>query len=158
MEKKNATKLDQPLFCPKCEHLRNTEVEGKCPVCGEELSSYPNEEPVIRAASRNAHNDDIAGYNRSQNALCFLVIGGIVFIIGLLFIVLALRREFNEISGINVASLAFVISMICLALGAASLVYGAINLILALKTRKQARIDIAIISSWRSEKKEITEE
>ncbi|MDD5884541.1 MAG: hypothetical protein PUC66_00695 [Erysipelotrichaceae bacterium] len=51
---------------------------------------------MISAYSREAHNRDIDGYNRTQNALCYLVIGGIVCLaLGTIFLVRAQKIRFN---------------------------------------------------------------
>ena len=102
-----AEEKKEPRFCEN-EHLVCLNGEEKCPLCGGELSStVPTEDREISAYSREAHNRDIAGYDKSQNALCFVVIGGTVFTIGILFIFLSLQKKFNKIVGINVASFQF---------------------------------------------------
>ncbi|MEE3442959.1 MAG: hypothetical protein VZR77_04010, partial [Candidatus Enteromonas sp.] len=109
---KVAQENKEPRFCEK-EHLVCLNGEEKCPICGVELSStVPTEDREISAYSREAHNRDIAGYDKSQNALCFVVIGGTVFTIGILFIFLSLQKKFNKIVGINVASFQFAICVI----------------------------------------------
>lgn len=110
-------------------------------------TNIPTEEAEIRSYSRVAHNRDTLGYDKSQNALCFVVIGGIVLAIGILFIFLSLQKKRNKIVGINFASLQFVICVSCLAAGAALLTIGIVLLIKALKLRKQAKNEIAYIST-----------
>lgn len=107
----------------------------------------PTEESEIRAYSKEAHNRDILGYDKSQNALCFVVIGGIVLAIGILFIFLSLKKKVNKIVGINVASFQFVICVICLAVGLGLLITGITFLIKALSLRKRAKKEIAYIST-----------
>ena len=110
-------------------------------------TTIPSEENEIRAYSKVAHNRDILAYDKSQNALFFVVIGGIVLIIGILFIFLSLQKRRNKIVGINVASLQFFICVTCLAIGIATLTTGIILLIKALKLKKKANNEIAYIST-----------
>ncbi len=104
------------------------------------VDSIGNEE--ISTYSQAAHKRDIAGYDLSQNALCFEVLGGISLIVGVLFIFLSLKKRRNTIIGINFASLQFVICVICLALGITLLTIGTINLLKSQKIRKSAKKDI----------------
>ena len=103
----------------------------------EEISSY----------SQAAHKRDIAGYDLSQNALCFEVLGGISLIVGILFIFLSLKKRRNSIIGINFASLQFVICVLCLTLGIILLTIGTINLLKSQKIRKDAKKDIDYLAS-----------
>ena len=142
-----AEEKKEPRFCEK-EHLVCLNGETKCPLCGGELSStIPTDEREISAYSREAHNRDIAGYDKSQNALCFVVIGGTVFTIGILFIFLSLQKKFNKIVGINVASFQFAICVIALLTGAVLLTIGLIGLFKALGMRKRAAAEVAYLST-----------
>jgi len=142
-----AEEKKEPRFCEN-EHLVCLNGETKCPLCGEELSStIPTDEREISAYSREAHNRDIAGYDKSQNALCFVVIGGTVFTIGILFIFLSLQKKFNKIVGINVASFQFAICVIALLTGAVLLTIGLIGLFKALGMRKRAAAEVAYLST-----------
>ncbi len=109
------------------------------------VDSIKSEE--VSAYSQAAHKRDIAGYDLSQNALCFEVLGGISLIVGVLFIFLSLKKRRNTIIGINFASLQFVICVICLALGAVLLTIGTINLVKSQKIRKNAKKDIAYLAT-----------
>ncbi len=84
-----------------------------------------------RKESQRLHKESQAQYDKQQNALCFLVIGGILLIIGIIFIFLANRRENNVFVGIDVHSLAFYIMVLGLALGGAGVIYGGIRFTLA---------------------------
>jgi|GEM_PF-1302036 len=140
----------EPSFC-EADHEVFFHGETQCPRCGKPLTSTPpSEEEDVSAYSREAHNRDIDGYNRTQNALCYLVIGGIITIIGVLFVFLSLEKKYNKIVGINPGSFPFVIAMICLSVGVASLVLGTIFLIKAQRIRSHARQEIALLASYRS--------
>lgn len=144
---KNAPEKKEPRFCEH-EHLVCLNGEEKCPLCGAELSDVvPTDDREISAYSREAHNRDIAGYDKSQNALCFVVIGGTVFLIGVLFIFLSLQKKFNKIVGINVLSFQFAICVIALLAGTVCLTIGLIGLFKALSMRKKAAAEVAYLST-----------
>ena len=144
---KKAEQVNAPRFCPN-DHLVCLEGEEKCPLCGGELiEKVPATDDEIRAYSREAHNRDIAGYDKSQNALCFVVIGGILFVIGVLFVFLSLKKRFNKIVGIDPLSFQFAVCVICLAAGITCLSIGIISLINALSKRKKAAEEIAYLST-----------
>ncbi len=84
-----------------------------------------------RKESQRLHQESQAQYDKQQNALCFLVIGGILLIIGIIFIFLSNRRENNVFVGIDVHSFAFYIMVIGLSLGGLGVIYGSIRFILA---------------------------
>jgi hypothetical protein len=136
--------LTHPLFCPKEHRLVWEDGFTRCPLCqGELLKECPPEE--LSAYSKNAHNADIAGYNRIQNALCFVVLGGISLVIGILFIFLSLKKKFNKIVGLNFASFQFVICVVGLALGVTLLTIGLIGVFKGFAQRKAAKRDIAYL-------------
>lgn len=101
----------------------------------------------VSSFSQAAHRRDTEGYDLSQNAMCFEVIGGIVLAIGILFIFLSLKKSRNQIVGVDFASLQFVICVVCLIGGIVSLSIGTIWLIKALKKRKDAKRDIAYLAT-----------
>ncbi|GEM_PF-5837406 len=101
----------------------------------------------VSSFSQAAHRRDTEGYDLSQNAMCFEVIGGIVLAIGILFIFLSLKKSRNQIVGVDFASLQFVICVVCLIGGIVSLSIGTIWLIKALKKRKDAKRDIAYLGT-----------
>ena len=132
------------LFSPS---LHRVFIDGviDCRQVPEDLVNVPpKEEAEIRAYSKQAHNRDILGYDKTQNALCFVVIGGIVLTIGILFIFLSLKKKVNKIVGINVQ---FVICVVCLAIGLGLLITGITLLIKALSLRKRAKKEISYIST-----------
>jgi uncharacterized membrane protein HdeD (DUF308 family) len=99
-----------------------------------------------RTRSQKLHQESQRQYDREQNALCFVVLGTISLIIGILFIFLAYRRENNVMTHIDVNSLAFVICVIALAVGMASLIYGLIKFFRALHERKRILREINTLS------------
>lgn len=145
-------KCESPIKPSFCENDHETFLHGEtvCPHCGAPLSmTPPQNEDEISLYSREAHNRDIDGYNRTQNALCYLVIGGIIFVIGALFVFLSLEKKYNKIVGINPASFPFVIAMLCLATGLILLTLGTIFLLKARRIRSYARQEIEWLASYR---------
>lgn len=67
-----------------------------------------------RYYSKILHANDTKAYDKTQNGLCLIVLGSISLIVGILFIFLSMQRRMNVIIGINVASVQFVICIICL--------------------------------------------
>ena len=142
-------KLEEARYCKACHSLVWEEGAAECPHCHGALESETPSKEEISYYSREAHNHDIDGFNRKENALCFVVIGAIVLIIGLLFIFLSLKRKANVIVGVNFASFAFVICTVGIAAGVTLLTIGGIRLAKALKIRHQATLDIAYLESLR---------
>ncbi len=97
--------------------------------------------------SQAAHKRDTKGYDLSQNALCFEVLGAISLIVGILFIFLSLQKRRNKIVGINFASLQFVICVLCLAAGVVLLTIGTVNLVRSQLMRKAAKKDINYLAT-----------
>lgn len=146
---KKAETIITPRFCPSCHRIIRDDKATECPHCHGLLSEEIPSIEELSHYSREAHNHDIDGFNRKENALCFVVIGAIVFIIGVLFIFLSFQKKANIIQGINPASFSFVICVIGLSVGTVLLSIGIVRLVRALKKRKRAMEDIAYIESLR---------
>ncbi len=101
----------------------------------------------VSVYSQAAHKRDIKGYDLSQNALCFEVLGAISLIVGILFIFLSLKKERNKITGVNFASLQFVICVLCLSLGVVLLAIGTTNLVRSILLRNAAKKDINYLAT-----------
>ena len=142
-------KLEEARYCKACHSLVWEEGAAECPHCHGALESETPSKEEISYYSREAHNHDIDGFNRKENALCFVVIGAIVFVIGLLFIFLSLKKKANAIVGVNFGSFAFVICVAGIAIGATLLTIGIVRLVKALKIRRQASEDIAYLEAKR---------
>ncbi len=95
------------------------------------------EEEEKRKVSKQLHKESQELYDKIQNALCFVVIGGIFFIIGVIFIFLSFKRENNVMTSIDVSSLAFYIMVIGLAVGTVLGGYGIIKVIVSTYKRDE---------------------
>ena len=146
---KESEKPSSARYCACCHSLVWDDNATECPHCHGALSDKVPSVEEISHYSREAHNHDIDGYNRKENALCFVVIGAIVFIIGLLFIFLSLKKKANAIVGVNFGSFAFVICVAGIAIGATLLTIGIVRLVKALRIRRQASEDIAYLEAKR---------
>lgn len=100
----------------------------------------PNEEN--RKKSQQLHKESQNQYDKEQNALCFVVLGGIAVIIGIVFIFLSYRRANNVLVGIDYGSIAFVICVLMLSVGGLALIYGLIKFFLAFFKRKKIIYEI----------------
>ena len=89
-----------------------------------------------RELSKKLHQESSRLYDKEQNALCFIVLGGIALIIGLIFIVLSFRREYGQLTTIDYTSVAFVICVCGLAIGSFCLIYGLIKFFVSFNHRR----------------------
>ena len=100
----------------------------------------------LRKISRDDHQEDVRQYDKQQNALCFVMIGGICLICGLLFILLSFRRVKNRMGGIDVFSLQFFVSVACLISASVLLGIGLSRFFKAHSKRKQLREEINLVT------------
>ena len=100
----------------------------------------------LRKISRDDHQEDVRQYDKQQNALCFVMIGGILLICGVLFILLSFKRVKNKMGGIDVLSLQFFVSVACLASSLVLLGIGLSRFFIAHSVRKQLRQEIDLVT------------
>ena len=117
----------------------------------DELSELSNED----------HRKDTKEYDKQQNALALVMIGGLSLICGILFLILSVRRVMNKTRGIDTSSLQFFVCIACFVAAVALLSYGLFRFFRAFIARKQLRNEIDEISKLRKahmleEKKEET--
>lgn len=138
-------KLEKPLF--DVEKMTLLWEKGE----EEDVSSLSETIPSsdISKFSQAAHKRDSEAYDFSQTALCFEVIGGILVVIGILFVFLSLKKRMNAIVGVDFLSLQFFICCACLLAGVVLVSVGTTFLCKALRKRKEAQRDIAYLSSLR---------
>ncbi len=122
--------------CKNCGTLSNKEEFcKKCKSRLDDVNSLSSQD--ASDVSEKLHSLDVIEYDKGQNALCFVVLGGISIIVGLLFVILSLKRQNNKIVGFNFASIQFAICVICLSVGCVSLGYGLYRFISTIIKRKQ---------------------
>lgn len=95
------------------------------------------DEQERREKSQALHKESQKQYDKQQNAMCFVVLGGIALIIGIIFIFLSFKREYNVLTGIDTGSIAFVICVLMLSVGVISLAFGLTKFFRALIKQKK---------------------
>lgn len=106
----------------------------------EEISNY----------SKVLHQNNNKAFDKTQNALCFVVIGGILFIIGILFIFLSFEKTTSGlIIGFAYTTLPFYICIICLVLGALCLAYGITKFLKAHSRMKKYQNLINVLGNYK---------
>ena len=92
--------------------------------------------------SRDDHQEDVRQYDKQQNALCLVMIGAICLVCGALFLVLSFVRKRNQLSGLDVTSLPFFVSIGCFVAAATLLAIGLIRFFKAHNIRKALHVEI----------------
>lgn len=92
--------------------------------------------------SRDDHQEDTRQYDKQQNALCLVMIGGITLVCAILFLILSFKRVMNKMGGIDPTSLQFIVSIACFAASIVLLTLGLIRFFKAHKIRKQLEKEI----------------
>ena len=90
-----------------------------------------------RKESQRLHQESQHQYDNQQNALCFVVIGSILVVIGVIFIFLANKRENNVMIGIQTNTMAFYVMVIGRGLGGILLLFGLMKFIVSSVKRKK---------------------
>ena len=92
--------------------------------------------------SRDDHQEDVRQYDKQQNALCLVMIGGISLICGVLFLILSFVRRRNKMAGLDPTSLPFFVSLACFVAAAVLLTLGLIRFFKAHNVRKALEVEI----------------
>lgn len=128
-------------YCQECgKEIKDDNITA-CPECGSEIKSGLNEKE-IKKLTQCAHKRERVGYDISQNAYCFLVIGGILLIIGIIFFYLSFKNSGSSSEGNSGKSLSyecfeFYVFLVGVVAGATCIIYGIIRAIKAYKIRKK---------------------
>ena len=101
----------------------------------------------LSVISRDDHQEDVRQYDKQQNALCLVVLGGICLISAILFLILSFKRVKNKMGGIDALSLQFFVSIACFVAAALLLTFGLMRFIKAHKVRKNLHNEIIEISN-----------
>lgn len=89
-----------------------------------------------RAKSQELHKESQKMYDREQNALCFVVLGGIAVIIAVCFLILSFPLE-NNIPVFTPGSLSFALFCILIAVGAGAFAFGLTKFFMAFFRRQK---------------------
>ena len=130
----------------------------------EEIISFTGENKIsnldsekISYFSNILHKNDAKASEKIQSSLCYVVLGAIFAVIGIIFIFLSLRKRLNRIIGINFASVQFVVCVVCLILGAFLLTLGILKALNANKKRKSYRTYIGLLAKREKDLKEVND-
>ncbi len=125
------------MYCIKC-GKEVPEGVSPCPDCGEPIY-HQLSELQIKELSLTAHRRENEGYDKQQNALCFLVIGIMLLIIGVIFFVLSFKITVGSASNartLKYTSFEFMVSVVGLAVGSFLTIFGSVRLAIALKLKR----------------------
>ena len=100
--------------------------------------------------SRDDHQEDVRQYDKQQNALCLVMIGGICLVCAILFLILSFKRRMNKMAGLDVGSLPFFVSVACFIAAAALLIIGLIRFFKAHKIRKALEVEIMEVTKLKT--------
>lgn len=100
--------------------------------------------------SRDDHQEDVRQYDKQQNALCLVMIGGIALVCGVLFLILSFVRRRNVLAGLDATSLPFFVSIACFAAAAALLTIGLIRFFKAHQIRKALQVEIIEVTKLKA--------
>ncbi len=126
------------MYCIKCG--KDVEIGIKnCPSCETEVFEELDEKQ-LKELSLTAHRRENEGYDNQQSALCHVVIGATLFIIGVLFLILS----FKNVTGtrnkaFDLDGFEFWVSMASLLAGTILLTLGGIKLRIALKLKRSMK-------------------
>ena len=101
--------------------------------------------------SRDDHQEDVRQYDKQQNALCLVMIGGICLVCAILFLILSFKRRMNRMAGLDVGSLPFFVSVACFVSAAALLTIGLIRFFKAHKIRKALEVEIMTVTRLKAD-------
>lgn len=100
--------------------------------------------------SRDDHQEDVRQYDKQQNALCLVMIGGITLICGILFLVLSFVRRRNQLAGLDVTSLPFFVSIACFVAAVTLLTIGLVRFFKAHTIRKALEVEIIEVTKLKT--------
>ena len=101
--------------------------------------------------SRDDHQEDVRQYDKQQNALCLVMIGGICLVCGALFLVLSFVRKRNQLAGLDVTSLPFFVSIACFVAAATLLAISLIRFFKAHNIRKALHVEIIEVTKLKTQ-------
>jgi hypothetical protein len=113
-----------------------------------DYSSLSYEE--LTKISRDDHQEDVRQYDKQQNALCLVVIGGIILICGIIFFILSFARRNNKVA-IEFSSLPFFIFIACMIGSLTLLTIGITRFMKAHKIRKVLKQEIITVTNLKTE-------
>ena len=95
--------------------------------------------------SRDDHQEDTRQYDKQQNALCLVMIGGICLVCAILFLILSFERKKKTVE-LQILSLQFFVCAACFAAALILLTIGLIRFFKAHKIRKELAVEIMMVT------------
>ena len=95
--------------------------------------------------SKDDHQEDTRQYDKQQNALCLVMIGGICLVCAILFLILSFERKKKTVE-LQVLSLQFFVCAACFAAALILLTIGLIRFFKAHKIRKELAAEIMTVT------------
>lgn len=121
--------------CIYCYKEYESEQGDICPFCHKD-NSFKQDEKQIHLLHQTCHTNIRLSNNMKNNALTNLVIGGILLIIGLVFLVLSFRYNVVKQRVFTPGSTEFVVCVICLVSSLTLISLGIYRLIVSLQKIK----------------------
>ncbi len=109
------------------------ENEPICPHCGKDMNPDSLTESDIHFIRQHAYSEVTNGENKKDGALTFYVIGGILLVIGIIFLVLSFRYNTKKIKVFTPTSTEFVVSIISMICSLTLLTWGTVRLVMGLQ-------------------------
>ena len=102
--------------------------------------------------SRHNHQEDTHQYDKQQNALCLVMIGGICLVCAILFFILSFKRVMNKAGTLDTSSLQFFVCIGCLIAAVVLLGIGLFRFFKAFVKRRALKEEIMTVTLLRKEK------
>ena len=120
------------IYCNKAIKKNDVETSNICPHCNNEFIYNGDDEDKKHLINQKTHASLTKSKDMKDSALSFLVIGGIILIVSIVFILLSFKYNVLKIRVFTPASLEFVVACIGSAASLFCLIYGGIKLTKAL--------------------------
>ncbi len=121
--------MKQCIYCGK--KIEND--EPICPHCGKNMNSNNFTSNDIHTIRQNAYGMVTKNDNERNGGLTFLVIGGILLVVAIVFFVLSFRFNTAKQRVFTPISVEFVVSILCGVASLTLIIWGSIRLVLAVK-------------------------
>ena len=102
--------------------------------------------------SRHNHQEDTHQYDKQQNALCLVMIGGICLVCAILFFILSFKRVMNKAGTLDISSLQFFVCIGCLVAAVVLLCIGLFRFFKAFVKRRALKEEIMTVTLLRKDK------
>ena len=102
--------------------------------------------------SRHNHQEDTHQYDKQQNALCLVMIGGICLVCAILFFILSFKRVMNKAGTLDISSLQFFVCIGCLVAAVVLLSIGLFRFFKAFVKRRALKEEIMTVTLLRKDK------